>query len=181
VIAYFGLKSLTVVGHSLGGLIAMHLATRQPDLITKLVLFGPVRAPPPAGQAGCTARAAAVRSGGTAAVADAVVQNALSATTFRDRWVVAGFARELLSRQDSEGYALACLALGHSQDPQWARIRAKLTVVSGSEDKVSSPAVCQSIVVAVEDASLVTLEDCGHWHMLEDSKASIEVLRSALA
>lgn len=180
-IAHFGLKSTAVVGHSLGGLIALHLAARRPDLISKLVLFGPFKAPLPADQAGCKAHAEAVWSGGMAAAADTVVQNALSAETLQDCGEVVGFARELLSRQNVEGYALACLALGNAQDPLWSLIKTNITVVSGSEDKVSNPDVCWSIVDFIEDSEQATFVACSHWHMLECANACVSVLQGSLS
>ncbi|KAJ9351619.1 hypothetical protein DTO027B9_6206 [Paecilomyces variotii] len=57
VIKHLGLKDVTVAGHSMGGLIALHLAAKLPEIVKRLVLFGPVKAPPEAGQKNLRARA----------------------------------------------------------------------------------------------------------------------------
>jgi hypothetical protein len=71
----------------------------------------------PAGQEATRARAAAVREQGMAAVASTIVANATSEATRRDRPEVAAFVRELLMRQDPEGYARSCEALAAATDP----------------------------------------------------------------
>ena len=52
-----------------------------------------------------------------AAVAPTIVANATSEATRRDRPEVAAFVRELLMRQDPEGYARSCEALAAATDP----------------------------------------------------------------
>jgi 3-oxoadipate enol-lactonase len=169
-----------VVGHSLGGLIALHLAAKNPSLISRLILFGPVKAPAQAGRDGCRARAEIVRLGGMVACTDSVINNALAATTKTSRPEVVGFARELLTRQDAEGYALACLALGAAENPVWADIAADVTVVSGGQDKVSNPETCKSIVDSIKKGNLVTWEECGHWHTLESALDSADIVKRSM-
>ena len=182
VIKHFSLKDVTVVGHSLGCLIALQLCAKNPLLIRRLILYGPIKPPPEAGRTGARGRAETVRKGGTAAVADTVVGNAFSAKSLKDRPEIVGFGRELLCRQDKEGYALACEALAESQDPDWANIKAPTVIVSGSEDKVSSPSVCQAFKGLLRNANvkIVTFEGVGHWHTLEDAQGSIKVLKDAM-
>ena len=77
-------------------------------------------------------------------------------------------AREMLCRQDPEGYALACEALAQSSIAPWKEITAKAIVVSGEEDKVSTVAVGKSIGDNLASSSeQCVLSDTGHWHMLE--------------
>lgn len=161
----------------------MHLAAKRPSLVSKLVLFGPLKSLPEPGRNGCKARAKAVREGGMAACADTVVGNGFAAKSFTSRTAVVGFGRELLSRQSPEGYALACLALAAADDPAWAEIQAPTTIISGSEDKVSSPATCSAIadLLGKNMRDLITWQDVGHWHTLENAEESAAVLRSVIA
>ncbi len=85
--------------------------------MTKLVLFGPVKAPPDQNRSGPRYRASKARAGGMTAVADAIIGNASAPPTLKFRPEVVSFGRELLSRQDPKGYALACLSLAESKDP----------------------------------------------------------------
>lgn len=172
-----------MVGHSLGCLVALTLAAKQPSLISKLVLYGPIKAPPQAGRDGAKARAESVRKGGMAAVADTIVGNAFAVKTLKERPETVAFGRELLSRQNAEGYALACLSLAESQDPEWSAIKAKTTIVSGNEDKVSTPALCKAIAEELghTKVDLVTFEGVGHWHTLENARESAAVLKKVVS
>lgn len=182
VIKHFNLKDVTVVGHSLGCLVALTLASKHPNLVSNLVLYGPIKTPPQAGKDGAKARAQAVRSGGMAAVADTVIGNAFAANTLKEHTTVVALGRELLSRQDPEGYALACLSLADASDPVWENVKAKTVIVSGSEDKVAAPTVCRAIEENLKNAkvSYHTWEGVGHWHTLENPTGSVEVLRKAV-
>jgi len=183
VIKHFGLKDVTVVGHSLGCLVAMTLAAKHPTLVTKLVLFGPIKSPPQPGKDGAKARAENVRAGGMAKVADTVVGNAFAANSLKNRTEIVSFAREMLTRQDPEGYALACQSLANSVDPEWKDVKAAVTIVSGAEDKVAAPAVCEAIkrlLVGVKSLDFVTWENVGHWHTLENTVEAVEVVKKAV-
>lgn len=117
-----------------------------------------------------------------AAVADTVIGNALPAGTLKERPEIMDFGRELLSRQDQEGYALACEALARSQDPNWAKIKIPTVIVSGSEDKVASPPICKTIEELLQEAKVtsVTFEGVGHWHTLENAQESVKILKDAM-
>ena len=182
VIKHFELKNVTVVGHSLGCLVATTLAAKNPSLVSNLVLFGPIKAPPDQGRTGARDRAAKVRGGGMAAVADTIISNAFAPSTLKSRPEVVSFGRELLSRQNPEGYALACMSLAESKDPDWTKIQAKTTIVSGSEDKVANPTLCKTIAGLVEHTKvqLITFEDVGHWHTLEKPQEAGQAIRNAM-
>src|SRR5690606_31427511 len=110
-------RSAAVVGHSMGTLVARTLAARHPGKVSALALLGAVRVPDEAARQAQRDRAAVLRERGTAAVAPGVVAGALSEEARRDRPEVAAFVRELVMRQDAEGYARNCEALAAATDP----------------------------------------------------------------
>ena len=168
------------MGHSLGGLIALHLAAKRPEKVKGLVLFGPVSPPPEAGQKGLKARAASVREGGMAAVADTVVGNAFAPVSYTQRRGEVSLAREMLTRSDAEGYALACEALAKSSPAPFAQVKARTFVVSGEDDKVSTVSGGQSICSDLGHlAKQDILKDVGHWHMLEAPEESVRIIKKA--
>ena len=132
----------------MGTLVVRELAARHPDKVSALVLLGAVREPAEAGRQAQRDRAAVLREKGTAAVAPGVVANALSETTRRDRPEVAAFVRELVMRQDPEGYARNCEALAAATDPGPIAPGLPLLLITGADDKVGPPEASQEIAQA---------------------------------
>jgi pimeloyl-ACP methyl ester carboxylesterase len=171
-----GVESARVVGHSLGTLVVRSFAARYPDKVSALALLGAVRPPPPAGQEATRARAAIVREQGMAAVAATIVANATSEVTRRDRPEVAAFVRELLMRQDPEGYARSCEALAAATDPGPVDPALPLLLLTGDVDKVGPPDASQELAAAHGSATVEIFPGCGHWTALEAARATTDQL-----
>lgn len=162
-----GVASAAVVGHSMGTLVVRSLAARYPEKVTALALLGAVREPPEAGRQAQRDRAAVLREQGTAAVAPGVVADALSETTRRDKPEVAAFVRELIMRQDAEGYARNCEALAGATDPGPIAPALPLLLVTGDEDKVGPPEASHELAATHGNATVEIIPGIGHWTALE--------------
>ena len=162
-----GVSGATVVGHSMGTLVVRTLAARHPGLVSRLVLLGAVAEPADAVRQAQRDRAATLRRDGTAAVAPGVVANALSETTRRDKPEVAAFVRELIMRQDPEGYARNCEALATATDPGPVDPGLPLLLITGGDDKTGPPEVSQAIAAAHGSATVTVIDGIGHWTALE--------------
>jgi 3-oxoadipate enol-lactonase len=162
-----GISSAAVVGHSMGTLVVRSLAARYPDKVSALALLGAVRAPAEAGRQAQRDRAATLREKGTVAVAPGVVANALSEATRRDRPEVAAFVRELIMRQDAEGYARNCEALAGATDPGPIDPNLPLLLITGDEDKVGPPDASTELADAHGSATVEIVPGIGHWTALE--------------
>lgn len=169
-----------VVGHSMGTLVVRELAARHPEKVSALALLGAVREPAEAGRQAQRDRAAVLREKGTAAVAPAVVANALSDATRRDKPEVAAFVRELVMRQDSEGYARNCEALGAASDPGPVASDLPLLLITGADDKVGPPEASQEIAKAHGSATVEILPGVGHWTALEAAGPVTDLLQKFL-
>jgi 3-oxoadipate enol-lactonase len=169
-----------VVGHSMGTLVVRELAARHPDRVSALALLGAVREPAEPGRQAQRDRAALLREKGTAAVAPAVVANALSSTTRRDRPEVAAFVRELVMRQDPEGYARNCEALAAATDPGPVASGLPLLLVTGADDKVGPPDASHDIARTHGQAAVEVLPGVGHWTALEAAGAVTDLLQKFL-
>lgn len=157
-----------VVGHSMATVTVRTLAARHPELVSHLALLGAVPAPlPDAGRQGQHDRAAKARAEGMAGIADAVTANALSEATRRDHPATAAAVREMVLRQDPEGYARSCEALAGAQDPGPVPADLPLLLLTGADDAVGAPAVSQALADAHGSASFEVFEGCGHWTALE--------------
>ena len=165
-----GVTGATVVGHSMGTLVVRTLAARHPGLVSRLVLLGAVAEPADAARQAQRDRAATLRRDGTAAVAPGVVATALSETTRRDKPEVAAFVRELIMRQDPEGYARNCEALATATDPGPVDPGLPLLLITGGDDKTGPPEVSQAIAAAHGSATVTVIDGIGHWTALEAAR-----------
>lgn len=172
--------SAAVVGHSMGTLVARALAARHPGRVSALALLGAVAEPAEAGRQAQRDRAAVLRAQGTAPVAPGVVANALSEATRRDRPEVAAFVRELVMRQDPEGYARNCEALAAATDPGPVDPALPLLLVTGDEDRVGPPAVSHDLAAAHGGATVEIVPGIGHWTALEAAGPVTDHLRKFL-
>ncbi|WP_284976775.1 alpha/beta hydrolase [Arthrobacter sp. efr-133-TYG-104] len=156
-----------LVGHSMGTLIVQQLASTRPDLVQEIVLLGPVREQSQAAKDATRARAALVRAKGMAAVADTIANAATADYAALGNPLVRPFVRELLLGQDPEAYAQACEALAAATNPDLTAIRSKVLLLTGSEDKVSTPASNEAMSAELGSAELLIAPETGHWTVPE--------------
>jgi 3-oxoadipate enol-lactonase len=160
-----GAQRAHVAGLSLGGMVALRLAAREPARVHRLaVLCTSARTDPQP----YLDRAAVVRSGGTAPLAPAIVA----------RWLTPGYAAEqpdlvarleaMIAGCDDEGYA-ACaeVVAGIDLREDLARIAAPTLVIAGAEDQALPPAHQQAIADGIGGAQLLTVSPAAHLANLE--------------
>lgn len=162
-----GIERAHFAGHSLGTIVCFHLAVQQPKLVKSLALFGPLLAPADAGRQGIRDRAARVRTEGMATVADVILNAATSSDTRSQRPVVAAMVREILMRQDPEGYAQTAEALADAQPAEVSQVQCPTLLVTGDEDAIAPPSNVRMIADRIKGSRAVVLNRCGHWTTLE--------------
>ena len=180
VCAVLGLERVHVAAHSLGTIVAFHLAATAPRLVRSLALFGPLLCPPDPARAAIRARGEKARAEGEAgmqAIADALVQGAVSAETRARRPVAVAAVRELVMRQCPEGYARSCDALADAQAAPVSGIECPTLLVSGDEDAIAPAQAVRQIGERIRGARVTVLPRCGHWTMLERPEACDDLLR----
>jgi 3-oxoadipate enol-lactonase len=159
-----------MVGLSLGGMVAMHIAATTPDRVDRMVLCCTSAHLPPARN--WHDRAAAVRAGGIAAIAESVVA----------RWVTPGFAaaspdvvrdlRAMLEATSDEGYASSAEAIATMDLRTHLRhIQAPTLVVAGSDDPAAPADHARAIAAEVPHARFVIVEPAAHLAAVEQPAA----------
>jgi 3-oxoadipate enol-lactonase len=169
-----------LVGHSLGTLILQHFAAAYPLRVEKLVFIGVNRAPPEARRQAVRDRAAKVRAEGFDAIVDTVVKGGVSPHTYEHKTEVVALVRELLTRQPAEGYARCCEAMASSVAADVGAIKAPVLLVAGRDDGISPASNSEAMAADLNDARLSILEQCGHWHPIEQPVAVSQALREFL-
>lgn len=172
----------TLVAHSMGCIIALTFALANPGLVSKLLLLGPPPSPLPEPLRMSTdARGYLAQTQGMKAVVDAVVSNGTSENTKRANPIAMTAARLSLLGQDPKSYAKACRALAMATTTLAVEaITAQTLIVTGTEDKVSPPAVIEQYSRRIKGAKAIVLPNVGHWHTYEDVTGVSEQLKSLL-
>ena len=174
-----GIERAHVVAHSMGTIVALHLAALEPRLVRSLALFGPLAAPPDASRGPIHARGEKARKEGEAgmqAIADTLLQSAISAETRQQRPVAVAAVRESLMRQCPEGYARGCDALAQAQPVDVSKIACAAILVTGDEDAVAPPQAVRAMAERMPRAQVEVLPRCGHWAVYEKPQECCELL-----
>lgn len=163
------IKGAIVVGLSVGGMIAQALAVKRPDLASMLVLCDTahkIGAPEM-----WNARIEAVRTGGLALIADAVLERWFSTDFRRSRAADLAGYRNMLTRTPADGYVGTCETL---RDTDLTTIASRLTqptlCLVGEEDGATPPALVRSLSELIPNAGFKTIPGAGHLPCVEQAK-----------
>jgi len=179
-VAALGIGRANFGGHSMGTIICFHIALRNPKLVKSLALLGPLLAPADAGRQGLRERAAVARAQGMQPVADAIVQASTAAVTRREQPVTVALIREMLLRQDAEGYARCCEALADAAPPDVAAIKCPTLLLTGDEDPIATATGMRAIGARLAGARTRVVARCGHWATFERPKETASALEEFL-
>jgi 3-oxoadipate enol-lactonase len=169
-----------VVAHSMGTIVAFHLAAMAPQLVRSLALFGPLLAPPDVARPGLKARGEKARSEGEVglqSIADATVQAATSNETRTRQPTTVAMVRESVMRQCPDGYARSCDALAGAQAADPNLITCPTLMVTGDEDAIAPPQAVRLIGERITGARVEILPRCGHWTTIEKPGECNDALR----
>jgi 3-oxoadipate enol-lactonase len=160
-----GARSAHLIGLSLGGMTAMRFAARDPERVHRLaVLCTSAKVDPQP----FLERARAVRAGGSATVAPAVVSRWLTPAHAADHPELVARLEAMVAGADDEGYA-ACCEVVASMDlrADLGRITAPSLVVSGAQDQALPPVHQEAIVEGIRGAELISVSPGAHLANLE--------------
>ena len=151
-------RRVTVVGLSIGGLIAQQLAHLAPDRVAAIVLMDTALMIPPADL--WLERAAAVRERGMGAVVDGVLA----------RWLTPAapshtveHLRQLIQSTEPEGYAACCEAIARADlRAQSTNLALPTLVIVGAEDPATPVAFAEALRDAIPGARLEVIADASH-------------------
>jgi N-formylmaleamate deformylase len=174
-----GLRRPAIVGHSMGGTLAMMIAVRRPDLVGRIMVVDML--PQPAGLFGQSAA-------GIGPLADSL-GNFTSTPGGRRLFgaLMNAFSPPDSANRDSDpdvvGRAMRELATT-DLTAQLARIRAPMTVVYASPDEATRASIDRTFADAYESARaarLVRIDGSGHMVMFDRPERFREEMRAFLA
>jgi len=161
VVDALGLKSTVIVGLSLGGMTALALGARRPELVRALVLMDTA---PRIGTAETwRERIATVEAAGVGALADATMARWFPADFRRDhademvRW------RAMLERTPPAGYAACCAAIADADLGEAAAgVAVPALCVVGEHDGSTPPDLVRGMASSIPGAEFELVPDAGH-------------------
>ncbi|MEZ5863779.1 MAG: 3-oxoadipate enol-lactonase [Geminicoccaceae bacterium] len=155
-----------VVGVSIGGMIAQALAAARPDLVGGLVLMSATHK---VGQPALwDQRMAAIRAGGIAGMADAILERWFTADYRSDHPAELAIWRNMLTRTPVEGYLGCCAAIRDADLTEGTRRIAVPTLcIAGAHDLGTPPAVVEELAGLIAGARFMVVPDAGHLPFIE--------------
>ena len=165
-----GIERAVVVGHSLGGYVAMAFFRMYAERVAALGLVASRVEADSAEQIIERRRLAEiVAREGIAPLVDASVESFLGERTLRDRPKIVKIVRNSIARSSPQA-AIAYLE-GMSQrvasDDLLEDIAVPATVIAGRDDRRMPHQLLRAAAEAIEGSSYIEIADCGHMVMLE--------------
>lgn len=171
----------TLIGHSLGSLVALEAAARAPQIVDRLVLIGSAAAMPvhpdllAAAQANDHAAIDMVNLWGYGYAAG------IGGSAAPGVWMVGAGERILERAGPGVLYndLAACSAYTTGLEAA-ARVRAATLLVSGTKDQMTPLKSARVLAAAIAGATLVALEDAGHMLLAERPDELLQALQAHL-
>ena len=156
-------RGACLVGFSQGGMIAMTLAVKRPDLVDALVLVSTICRGNPSGQAYMEARIAAMREQGPEASARIGAQQIFSPGFLaRHPERFAEFVAWRAAMPQEPLVAAMRAVAGFDVRAGLASVAKPCVVIAGTEDALTKPEAVAEVAAAIPGASYRTVPGAGH-------------------
>jgi 3-oxoadipate enol-lactonase len=161
------LPAATVVGHSMGSLIAQHMALTTPDLVDQLVLVGGISYFEPPDKQAYEQRAKAVDDNGLDDIVDDWLEGALSPRTHARLPQISGLLRHLFLSNDPKSYAKACRALAKMPSIGREQIGQPTLLLVGDHDRSTPLRMTEQLHRDIPVSRVQVVPSASHWMTIE--------------
>lgn len=161
------LPPVTLVGHSLGALVAQHAALDRHEAIDQLILVGGISWFEPETKKAYEARADLVEAEGMDAVVDAWLAGALAPRTQAKLPQLVGLLRDLYLRNDPGAYARSCRALAKMPKIDRSEIGQPTLLMVGDHDRSTPMAMTEELHAEIPVSRVKVIPTAAHWAILE--------------
>lgn len=177
--AFLDLPAATLVGFSMGGLIAQSFAVARPDRLMRLVLMNTVYNRTPAQRQAVLQRVEQVEAEGVASTVEAAIARWFSSSFQRDHAKVVDTIRQRLHRNDRDAYlkAYRTFATAEEQPPQaLGKVHCPTLVVTGELDVGSTPEMAYGLGQCIPGAEVVIMAGQRHMAPVEAATQMNQIL-----
>jgi pimeloyl-ACP methyl ester carboxylesterase len=172
---------VVLVGHSMGGYVALAFAMAYPNALSGLVLVG-TKAGKDSPEAAAARRATAekVRTEGVSVVVDAMAPKMLSAS--REDPAMAAAVHGIMAASKPDGVMGALWGMADRPDAsaRLGQIRVPTLVITGADDTVIPPSESVILAESIPGAQLTVIPEAGHLVAFERADAFNEALNGWL-
>jgi 3-oxoadipate enol-lactonase len=161
------LPPATVVGHSMGSLIAQHLAVTEPDMVDQLVLVGGISYFEPPDKQAYEQRAKVVEEEGLDEIVDDWLAGALSPRTHARLPQVTGLLRHLFLSNDPRSYAKASRAMARTPAIEREQIGQPTLLLVGDHDRSAPLRMTEQLHRQIPVSRVQVVPSAAHWMTLE--------------
>lgn len=168
------IQKAAIVGHSMGGYVALAFARLYPERVSGLGLVSShVLADAPDRKEGRYKSAAEVADKGIGSVVAAMTPKFTSNPELQQ------FARESMERQQPAAYIGALKAMAERVDstPLFSSLQIPVVLVHGDADQLIPIDRAREVKAALPNAYLVEINGAGHMPMMEDPQKTAEALK----
>jgi pimeloyl-ACP methyl ester carboxylesterase len=166
-IAALEVPAVTLVGHSMGTLVAQHLAQTQPELVDNLILIGGISWFEPPLRKAYEERAATVEADGMDGVVDEWLPGALAPRTHAKLPQLTGLLRDLFLRNEPASYAAACRAVANAPKIARDQIGQPTLLLVGDHDRSTPIAMAEELHAEIPVSRVRVIPAAAHWATLE--------------
>jgi 3-oxoadipate enol-lactonase len=161
------LPAVTLVGHSLGTLIAQQAALDFKESIDNLVLVGGISWFEPPAKDLYLKRAELVEDEGMDALVDDWLSGAISPRNQATNLQLVGLLRDLFLRNDPTCYAKACRAMANAPSIQREDIGQPTLLIVGDHDRSTPIAMAEELQREIPVSRVRVIANAAHWLTLE--------------
>jgi pimeloyl-ACP methyl ester carboxylesterase len=177
-----GLARFALAGFSMGGLVAQGFALAQGPRVERLVLLNTVFDRSPAERAAIAARVREIADGGYAASIGPALERWFTPAFRAQRPDVVAAVRRRMEGNDVRAYAAAYAVFATADAelaPAIGRIAAPTVVVTGAEDRRSTPAMARAMAARLRHARVQIVPGQRHMTPLEVPEALAAIIADA--
>lgn len=173
-----GVAQATVIGNSMGGMIAANFAIMYPHQTRAMVVFNPagVTAPAPSVTEAMFARGESPFEIDSTAEFLAFYDLTMEQPPFAPEFVLRGMAQRYMERKESYAHIAQEFRFHDQLDERLALIQAPTLIAWGDNDQILSPSAAAVWHHGIAQSELYIFEGIGHMPMVEVPTASAELV-----
>lgn len=171
------IEKIVLVGHSMGGYVALAFACKYPDLLNGLILVTTnADEDPPDKRQARILLAKEIEKWGSIAMADSLAKR------LTDDPILISKMHKLIGRTNPNGLIGASLGMAERKDMHQAlkNLTCPSLIIAGEDDRITSLTTAEKLVETCQKGKLMIIPNAGHLPMMEEFDAMADAILSYL-